>query len=113
MRDLGARLERAVGNRLAEHTIEVAVSQHIGNMKVLWLAVPDESGPESDRGHIERNAIALLAGQEPASPNWLGSMSGNAAIVKSNLWNVNHIAYQLQPSFFDIFERRLQQMEST
>lgn len=73
--------------RLAEHTVETVVSQYIGNMKVLWIAVGDEPGPISMRGFIERNAIGLLAGQEPASADWLGFHTGNPSVIRSFLWS--------------------------
>ncbi len=43
-----------------ERTLEVKVSRYIRSMPFLWLNVGDEPGPDSQRGFIERNAIALL-----------------------------------------------------
>lgn len=45
--------------REAERAVEALVSTHIGAMPFLWLPVEDEAGPNSDRGLLERNAIAL------------------------------------------------------
>jgi len=71
----GNTASRAV--RRGELTMECAVSQIIGKMPFLWLAVEDEAGPESLRGYIERNSIALLSNYnhvplDPPSPGWLG-----------------------------------------
>jgi hypothetical protein len=46
------------------------VSEVIGKMSFLWLPVRDEPGPNSQRGYIERNVIALLSndGKEPLDP---------------------------------------------
>ncbi len=60
-----------------EQPLEKEVSQVIGNMSFLWLAIKDDSGPDSLRGYIERNSIALLSNQnkqslDPPSQNWLG-----------------------------------------
>lgn len=96
--------------RLAERSIEEAVSRYIGNMELLWFAIPDEPGPSSARGYIERNTIALLAGKEPASPTWLGFQSGNASIIRSYLWNVKHIDHRLEVGFLDSFETRVHEM---
>ena len=41
--------------QIAELAIEELVSQHIGKMEVLSLNIPDEPGPGSLRGYIERN----------------------------------------------------------
>jgi hypothetical protein len=46
--------------RIIEDPIENAVSQYLRRMPFLWLEVNDAPGPESLRGMIERNAIALL-----------------------------------------------------
>ena len=64
--------------RERELSLERAVSQVIGNMPFLWLSVDDEPGPQSLRGFIERNAIALLSNYgkppiDPPSGSWLGS----------------------------------------
>jgi hypothetical protein len=47
--------------RAAEVERECAVSEVIGKMPFLWLSIGDEPGPESQRGKIERNAIAPLS----------------------------------------------------
>ena len=84
--------------RQKEKDLEVAVSDYIRKMPFLWLEVDDEPGPNSKRGYIERNAIALLSSfnqrenlVDPPSPNWLGNWASNPIIAKSGLWNVNHV----------------------
>lgn len=70
-------------------------------MRVLWLDVDDEPNPQSKRGFIERNAIGLLSGSEPASDTWLGKHTGNPRIT--NLWNVNHVQHRIEDGFLDEF----------
>jgi hypothetical protein len=47
--------------RTGELELECAVSQVIRSMPFLWVAIGYEPGPESMRGKIERNSIALLS----------------------------------------------------
>ena len=96
----------------AETDLEARVSRHIGNMPFLWLDVGDEPGPASERGMIERNAIALLSAyREPApyppSNNWLGHSSDRERVRRSGLWNNNHVDEDYATSFLDILERRI------
>ena len=63
--------------RAGEVEHEQRASVVIGSMPFLWLSVDDAPAPDSLRGLVERNAIALLSNhQRPAldaaSPNWLG-----------------------------------------
>jgi len=72
------------------------VSEVIGKMSFLWLPVDDEPGPNSQRGYIERNVIALLSNYErepldPPSENWLGRHSDRERVRESGLWNQNHV----------------------
>ncbi|MBX9594609.1 MAG: hypothetical protein K2X46_09615 [Roseomonas sp.] len=95
--------------RAAERDAEILVSQTIGAMSFLWLDVPDEPGPLSDRGYIERNAIALLSsatvrtGDAP-SPDWLGQHASAAEIRASGLWNVQHVGKAVDADFLDRFD---------
>ncbi|MGB8383529.1 MAG: hypothetical protein WCG47_20150, partial [Dermatophilaceae bacterium] len=62
----------------------------------LWVEVGDAPGPASERGLIERGAIAVLSNFarppiDPPSPTWLGHRSAHEAIRNSGLWNVNHV----------------------
>ncbi len=50
--------------KASEYALERDVSQYIGQMPFLWVDVPDEAGPHSDRGLIEVGAVALLSNYE-------------------------------------------------
>lgn len=95
--------------RTSELEVENKVSQYIGEMSILWLNIPDISGPESDRAYIEKNSIALLSGPtgptDLPSSDWLGNFSTNEAIRKSGLWNVNYVDYRYDGRFLRIFAR--------
>jgi hypothetical protein len=85
------------------------VSQLLGSMEVSILGCNDDPGPASMRGHIERNAIALLSaaqreGLDPASPHWLGRSSNRELVTNSGLWNQRHTTDQLAPGFLETFE---------
>lgn len=105
----------SVDVRSAEEEIELAVSEHIGNMQVAWLEVPDTSSADSDRGYLERNFIALLAG--PTGPldlpsgNWLGRWSSREAVTSSGLWNVNHVYETFDATSLDVFEQHIEVAE--
>ena len=92
--------------RETELLVERAVSDYIGRMPLLWVAVPTRDDGTSDRGPIEANCIALLSstlgGLDPASPTWLGKHAPNAAVRSSGLWNVRHIADQYAPRSLDL-----------
>lgn len=45
----------------AEAPVEALVTRHLGRTTFLWIEINDHPGPESLRGFIERNAIALLS----------------------------------------------------
>jgi hypothetical protein len=93
----------------AELELEKKVSEYIGNMSLLWINVPDASGPASDRAFIEKNTIALLSRVNGCvdKPNvdWLGNFSSNEAIRKSGLWNVNYVGHSYDERFLDIFAK--------
>jgi hypothetical protein len=96
--------------RLSEYPHEKEVSRIIRDMPFLWLAINDNPSPASVRGHIERNAIALLSNfgkdaVDPASQDWLGNYSNRDKVKKSGLWNQNHIEDTYDPAFLDVFER--------
>ena len=98
--------------RQDEHKLEYAVSQHIRYMPFLWLAVEDAPGPDSKRGYIERNAIALLSNYspqgEPIDPpgaSWLCHHAASASVRLSGLWNSNHVAGSYSPSFLSILQQ--------
>jgi hypothetical protein len=108
----------AVGNsaprpiRIREHTAEREVSRIIGAMPFLWLAVDDPPGPDSLRGYIERNSIALLSNLQktpldPASRRWRGRTCdrGRALVRDSGLWNQNHVEESYDPGFLNMLEQ--------
>ena len=95
---------------LCEHSLEVAVSNHIRSMPFLWIGIDDEPGPESDRGVIERNSIALLsnyakAAIDPPSGEWVGRHCGRERVRSSGVWNNNHVEEQYDPAFLLLLER--------
>ncbi len=96
--------------REGEFSIERKVSEIIGNMRFLWLAIEDEPGPNSQRGYVERNAIALLSNYgkpalDPPSKAWLGHYSDRERVRKSGLWNQNHVDEAYDLTFLDTLER--------
>lgn len=87
-----------------ESPLEHLVTQYIGRMPFLWLDIDDEAGPESARGLVERNAIALLSNCARAeihapSLSWLGRHSGRKLVRCSGLWNQRHVEEHHAQSF--------------
>ena len=104
-------VERAEVKR-SEAELEASVSRYVGAMPFLFLNVEDEPGPASERGFIERNAIALLsayreASPDPASTGWRGRSSDRERVRLSGLWNSNHVDEAYDPSFLDLMEIRI------
>jgi len=96
----------------AEEPVECAVSHTIRAMPFLWLCVDDAPGPDSMRGRIERNAIALLsnlgrAPLDPPSSAWLGQSSDRPRVRDSGLWNQRHVDETHEPAFLEILERAI------
>ena len=103
--------------RQREHPLEIEVSQEIGKMPFLSLAIDDDAGPGSKRGYIERNAIALVSnfGKTPLDPPsqlWLGRHSERERVRSSGLWNSNHVVEQYDPAFLGELERLVSAIES-
>ena len=103
--------------RDAERPLEKRVSAVIGAMPFLWLAVEDEPGPDSLRGYIERNAIALLSNFDKpsldlSSRGWLGRCCDRDRVRRSGLWNSNHVDGKYKPAFLDILECAVDAMET-
>lgn len=101
--------------RQKERKLEVKVSETIGAMPFLWLSIHDVPGPASLRPYIERNAIALLSNYsvspvDQPSAGWLGRFSGREAVVRSGLWNSNHVTERMDPGFLkelrDVIEQQ-------
>lgn len=92
-----------------EKPLEKRVSEVLGKMKILWLAINDKSSADSDRAFIERNSIALLSTffrtHDTAGKDWLGNYNPHNSIIKSSLWNVNHVEEDYDPRFLEIFEK--------
>ena len=105
IRDAAARVGTPVEQvREIEASIEAEVSRELAEMTVVWIDVADLPSPESLRGTIERNSIALLSAanagaSDPASPGWLGNWSGREAVRASGLWNNNHVREAYDPAF--------------
>lgn len=113
---LGSSAKRAMTAH--EHPIEKLVSDHIRSMPFLWLEVDDEPGPESARGHIERNAIGLISNHnkietdraiDPPSASWLGQWCSKKKIRDSGLWNSDHVNLSHKTEFLDIFTHLIRQ----
>jgi hypothetical protein len=112
---MGSSSKRAV--RDSEVPLEKAVSDYIRGMPFIWVAIDDLPGPESDRGCIEWNAIALLSNYGAGAPvdlpteSWLGRYAEATAIQRSGLWNVNHVADDYDPAFLDTLQTYVSGME--
>ena len=80
---------------------------YVGRLPFLWLPIDDEPGPESARGFIERNAIALLSNHgkaplDPPSARWLGHACNREKVRRSGLWNSNHVEEACDPRFLKL-----------
>jgi len=103
--------------RNGEKPLEMKVSSEIGSMPFLWLAVEDGAGPESKRGYIERNAIALLSNSnkppiDSPSSSWLGHHCDRPLVRQSGLWNNNHVNENYNPEFLAELEQLIAKMGS-
>ncbi|MBC6437477.1 MAG: hypothetical protein GDA52_04920 [Rhodobacteraceae bacterium] len=101
--------------REQERPHEVRVNRYLGEMTLLVLDVLDAPGPDSARGIIERNSIALLSSyRSPAldlpGPRWLGNHSGREKVRKSGLWNNTHVNETYDPEFLNLFDNLTQRM---
>lgn len=105
--------------RKDERSLENEVSKYIRKMPFLWLEINDCPGPKSDRGYIERNAISLLSNWnklgtsgviDPPSSKWLGLHCKNEKVVKSGLWNSNHVNEEYDREFLKKVSKYIQKM---
>ncbi len=101
--------------RASEHSLEHKVSLFIGAMPFVFVAAEDLPGPDSERGIIERNSIALLSNfrgnkMDAASRGWLGRQSGRERVRGSGLWNNNYVDEDYDPCFFDTLARAIEHM---
>ncbi len=92
-----------------EQETEAAVSRYLGRLHFAFVPIDDEPGPESLRGVIERNSIALLSslGRDPIDPpssNWLGLKSNRSKVRGSGLWNSDHVDEGYDPGFLNRIE---------
>lgn len=104
----GSSAPRDIRDR--EQALEQRVSHTIGNMPFLWLGITDDPGPDSLRGYIERNAIALLSNYnkptlDAPSAHWLGQYCDREKVRQSGLWNQNHVDEMYDPAFLDTLEK--------
>lgn len=102
----------------AEEPLERAVSEDLGRMSFLWLAVDDPPGPDSLRAIVERNAIALLSNYgrpplDPPSESWLGRHSDRERVRRSGLWNNRHVHEEYDPRFLDTLEALIDGVPTT
>lgn len=102
--------------RQGELSLETTVSDVIGKMPFLWLAIEDKAGAESLRGYIERNSIALLSHccepiLDKPSKNWLGYWCNRQKVRQSGLWNQNHVSEIYDPIFLIKFRKLVEKME--
>jgi hypothetical protein len=93
-----------------EQCLETEVSSYICALPFLWVGVDDVAGPQSDRGVIERNSIALLsnyqgAALDPQSRGWLGSQCDRERVRGSGLWNNNHVTEEYESNFLSLLAR--------
>lgn len=103
--------------RELERAQEELVSEYLSELTLLFLEVPDNPGPSSARGTIERNSIALLSNYtsptaDVPSPLWLGHHSGRDRVRRSGLWNNNHVDEHFDPLSLNILEASIRQLPS-
>ena len=87
-------------------------------MPFLWLATEGEPWPDSLRGYIERNSIALLSNHgrepiDPPSPDWLGHYSGREKVRLSGLWNSDYVEADYTSAFLDTMEQLIERMRTS
>lgn len=100
--------------RLAEHEMEVRVSEYIRELPFLWVNIDDEPGPDSDRAYVERNVISLVSNYAKKSidtrdESWLGKDSPRDEINQSGLWNIDHVAEEYDPVFLNRLSRAIEE----
>ena len=105
-----SRLQTQVSDlRLQEEPVEQDVSKYVRSMPFICLPISDAAGPESLRGTIERNAIALLSNWDRAaldapSMTWLGRFSSHTLVRDSGMWNQRHVKEKHQEEFLAMME---------
>ena len=98
--------------RQTEIELEKRVSEYLGRMSLLWIAIGDTAGPQSDRAYLERNIIGLISGptgpMDASSRSWLGNDSTKSAISSSGLWNINHVGHIYDRRMLDVLEQYIE-----
>lgn len=102
--------------RAGEIALEREVSRSIGALPFVWISIDDEPGAESERGYIERNAIALLSNyrKQPVdapSAGWLGHYCDRERVRRSGLWNSNHVDESYDQKFLQCLDEHVRAME--
>lgn len=101
--------------REAERPFEAQASRTLGAFSVLWLDIPGDPGPQSERASLERQCIALLssvhADTDAPSPGWLGQHAQRAEIRDSGLWNSEHVWEAYDPAFLDVLTQYVRAMD--
>ena len=102
--------------RLCEQRFEREVSSIIGGMPFLFLDIDDKPAPESVRGVIEKNAIALLSNLkrpplDPPSSVWRGHRCMKEKVQQSGLWNQDYVNDSYNPAFLQTFKTLIDAME--
>jgi hypothetical protein len=102
--------------RRDEAALELRVSEVVRAMPFVFLPINDAPGPESLRGYVEGNTIALLSNlrKEPidaASSAWLGRRCdrGRALVRDSGMWNQNHVHEVYHAAFLETLEMLVEQ----
>lgn len=95
--------------REREVFIEEKVSEYIGNLGIVFLAVEDEPSPQSDRSKIEKSAISLLSSInfsfEFGGQDWLGNYSPRKPIQLSSLWNIDYVNETFSLDLFSMLDQ--------
>lgn len=102
--------------RLREKPIEQEVSTIIRNMPFLYLDVDDAPTPNSLRGVVEKNSIALLSNfkkppLDPPSQGWRGHRCDREKVRLSGLWNQNYVNEEYDPVCLQIMETLIDKMK--
>lgn len=92
--------------RAKERDLERAVSAHLADMRIAWIAVPDRTA----RATIERGLIGVLSNLsrppvDPPSPQWLGHHAPHPKITGSGLWNVDYVERHPDPGIVDVIAK--------
>jgi hypothetical protein len=109
LKEAAAALGRSASDlRDDEAALESEASRYVGEMPFVWINVDDRASPESPRGFIERNSIALLSNAagdllDGPSSSWLGLSSSREAVRSSGLWNNNHVRDGYDSTFIGRF----------